>query len=282
MLHTRALLQYRKRRIQLKIGRLSFIVLSLLAVLIACNRNNPKSQVLQSVNLTVSAATSLQNVLKDIEPAYRKRIPTVTITYNLGSSGALQQQIEQGAPVDIFISAAPKQMNALQTKGLLLTDTRRNLLKNQVVLIAPKNVTSISNFKDLKGNSVRKISIGDPESVPAGQYSKEVLTSLNLYNQIQAKLVFAKDVRQVLSYVESGDVDAGLVYITDAKVSDRIKVIATAPESSHAPIIYPVAVLKDSKNPDAAKAFVQFLASEEGKAVFEKYGFSTVRDSVKN
>ena len=282
MLHTRALLQYRKRRIQLKIGRLSFIGLSLLAVLMACNRNNPKSQVLQSVNLTVSAATSLQNVLKDIEPAYRKRIPTVTITYNLGSSGALQQQIEQGAPVDIFISAAPKQMNALQTKGLLLTDTRRNLLKNQVVLIAPKNVTSISNFKDLKGNSVRKISIGDPESVPAGQYSKEVLTSLNLYNQIQAKLVFAKDVRQVLSYVESGDVDAGLVYITDAKVSDRIKVIATAPESSHAPIIYPVAVLKDSKNPDAAKAFVQFLASEEGKAVFEKYGFSTVRDSVKN
>jgi molybdate transport system substrate-binding protein len=282
MLHTRALLQYRKRRIQLKIGRLSFIGLSLLAVLMACNRNNPKSQVLQSVNLTVSAATSLQNALKDIEPAYRKRIPTVTITYNLGSSGALQQQIEQGAPVDIFISAAPKQMNALQTKGLLLTDTRRNLLKNQVVLIAPKNVTSISNFKDLKGNSVRKISIGDPESVPAGQYSKEVLTSLNLYNQIQAKLVFAKDVRQVLSYVEAGDVDAGLVYITGAKVSDRIKVIATAPESSHAPIIYPVAVLKDSKNPDAAKAFVQFLASEEGKAVFEKYGFSTVRDSVKN
>lgn len=266
----------------MKIGRLSFIGLSLLAVLTACNGSNPKSQVPQSVNLTVSAATSLQNALKDIEPAYRKRIPTVTITYNLGSSGALQQQIEQGAPVDIFISAAPKQMNALQTKGLLLTDTRRNLLKNQVVLISPKNGTSISNFKDLTGNSVRKISIGDPESVPAGQYSKEVLTSLNLYNQIQAKLVFAKDVRQVLSYVEAGDVDAGLVYITDAKVSDRIKVIATAPESSHAPIIYPVAVLKDSKNPDAAKAFVQFLASEEGKAVFEKYGFSTVRDSVKN
>ncbi len=269
-------------RIQVKIGRLSFIGLILLAVLTACNGSDPKSQVPQSVNLTVSAAASLQNALKDIEPAYRKRTPNIIITYNFGSSGALQQQIEQGAPVDIFIAAAPKQMNALQTKSLLLTDTRQNLLKNQVVLIAPQKVTGISNFKDLTSNSVRKVSIGDPESVPAGQYSKEVLTSLNLYNQIQAKLVFAKDVRQVLSYVEAGDVDAGLVYTTDAKVSDRIKVIATAPEGSHVPIIYPVAVLKDSKNPDAAKAFVQFLSSEEGKAVFEKYGFSTVRDSVKN
>ncbi|MGK7877061.1 MAG: molybdate ABC transporter substrate-binding protein [Xenococcaceae cyanobacterium] len=265
----------------MRIARRWFLGLSLSALLAACSTSALNSQGPQSVTLMVSVAASLQNAMKAIEPVYSNRTPNVAITYNFGSSGSLQQQIEQGAPVDIFISAAPKQMNALQDKDLLLADTRKDLLKNQVVLVTPKDGTGIWDFKELTSNQVSKVAIGDPESVPAGQYAKEVLTSLNLYNLLEVKLVFAKDVRQVLSYVETGNVDAGLVYATDAKISDQVKVIATALEEYHSPIIYPVVVLKDSKNPDKAKEFVQFILSEDAKAVFEKYGFRMVGDNEK-
>ena len=262
----------------MQLGRREFIGLSLLAFLAACGANTTKSQRPQPVNLTISAAASLQNVMDKIAKKYQDKQPNITINYHFNASGALAQQIEQGAPVDIFISAAPKQMNALEIKGLLLTDTRQEFLKNQVVLIAPKDGNNISNFKDLSDDRFKKIVIGKPESVPVGEYSKEVLTSLKLYDKLKDKLVFAKDVRQVLSYVETGNVDAGIVYQTDAKLSDKIKVIATAPETSHSPIIYPIAVLKDSKSTEAAKMFVQFLFSDEAKVVFEKYGFTMVKD----
>ncbi|MEW6492374.1 MAG: molybdate ABC transporter substrate-binding protein [Cyanobacteriota bacterium] len=230
----------------------------------------------QPVEITVSAAASMQDAMKAIKPLYKEQHANTKITYNFGSSGMLQQQIEQGAPVDVFVSAADKQMNALQEKNLLLEGTRKDLLKNQVVLVTPKNAkaANISDFKELTSSKVNRFSIGDPESVPAGQYSKQVLTSLKLYDQLKAKTVFAKDVRQVLSYVETGNVDAGIVYATDAKISDQVKIVATAPEDTHKPIIYPVAVLKSSKNPEIAKDFVQFLSSDKAKAVFEQYGFS--------
>jgi len=250
-------------------------------IVVGCSQGtppNPSATSPESVEITVSASASLQDAMKAIAPLYTQEQANVIITYNFGSSGSLQQQIEQGAPVDVFLSAAPKQMNALQEKDLLLTDTRKDLLKNSIVLVTPKDKTDISNFKGLTTDKVSKVAIGDPESVPAGQYGKEVLTSLNLYKPIQDKLVFAKDVRQVLSYVETGNVEAGLVYATDANVSDNVKVVATASETSHAPIIYPVAVLKESKYPDSAKAFVQFLSTEPAKAVFEEYGFSLASD----
>lgn len=261
---------------------IAWIFVAFLAV-VGCNQTttNPPSPTstgqAQPAALTVSAAASLKEALQAILPAYTQQKPNVTLTYNFGSSGSLQQQIEQGAPVDVFISAAQKQMDALQKKNLLLADTRKDLLKNTVVLIAAQNETGISGFKDLTDNKVSKIAIGDPQSVPAGQYGQEVLTSLKLFDPIKPKIVFAKDVRQVLSYVETGNVDAGLVYVTDAKTSDKVKVVATASEDSHSPIIYPVGVLKGSKNPEAAKEFVQFLSSEQAKAVFEKYGFSMAR-----
>ncbi|MEQ9369617.1 MAG: molybdate ABC transporter substrate-binding protein [Coleofasciculus chthonoplastes F3-SA18-01] len=246
-------------------------------IVVGCSQGtppNPSATSPESVEITVSAAASLQDAMKAIAPLYTQEQANVIITYNFGSSGSLQQQIEQGAPVDVFLSAAPKQMNALQEKDLLLTDTRKDLLKNSIVLVTPKDKTDISNFEGLTTDKVSKIAIGDPKSVPAGQYGKEVLTSLNLYKPIQSKLVFAKDVRQVLSYVETGNVQAGLVYATDANVSDNIKIVATAPETSHSPIIYPVAVLKESKHPDSAKKFVQFLSTETAKTVFDNYGFS--------
>lgn len=223
--------------------------------------------------LTVSAAASLKEVMEEVKQTYTTVQPNVTITYNFGSSGSLQQQIEQGAPVDVFISAAAQQMDALEEKGLIVTDTRRNILSNQVVLIAPKN-SPVTDFKDLTSNNLKKIALGEPKTVPAGKYGQEVLTYLKIFNSLKPKLIFAKDVRQVLAYVETGNVDAGIVYITDARSSNWVKVVATAPAQTHSPIIYPVAVIKDSKNINIAKNFGQFLSSKSAADIYQKYGFT--------
>lgn len=253
---------------------LSFALFSFAAV-VGCNQpNSPSTPQAQPLVLTLSAAASLQDALTDIQSLYAQQQPNVSLTYNFGSSGSLQQQIEQGAPVDVFISAASKQMDALQDKGLLLNETRKNLLTNQIALVTPKAEAAPKDFQALTAETVNTIAIGDPESVPAGKYAEEVLTSLGILQQVKPKLILAKDVRQVLSYVETGNADAGLVYITDAKVSDAVNVAALASKESHAPIVYPVAVLKNSKNLEAAQAFVQFLSQAKAKTVFEQYGFS--------
>jgi len=226
------------------------------------------------VTLTVSAAASLKDVMQDIQSTYSQEQSQTNITYNFASSGSLQQQIEQGAPVDVFVSAARKQMNALEQKNLLLAGTRQDLLGNEAVLITGN--AKILGFADLKQDQVKQVAIAEPKSVPAGQYGQEVLTTLNLFDTLRPKLVFAKDVRQVLSYVETGNVDAGIVYATDAKTSKKVKIVATAPKNSHAPIVYPVAVLQDSKQPDAAKEFVDFLSSDQAQAMFKQAGFITI------
>ncbi|MEM7773699.1 MAG: molybdate ABC transporter substrate-binding protein [Cyanobacteria bacterium P01_A01_bin.37] len=227
----------------------------------------------EAIALTVSAAASMQDTLNAIQPVYQTVYPDNTLVYNFASSGSLQQQIEQGAPVDVFLSASPKQVNALEEKGLLLQGTRRDLVKNTIVLITLLDTSNVMTFDDLSKDAVTKLSIGEPESVPAGQYSKEVLESLELYDAIQSKTVFAKDVRQVLSYVETGNVDAGLVYSTDANSSDQVQIVATAPEDTHSPIVYPGAVIIDSPHPDAATEFVKFLGTDEAIAIFTDYGF---------
>lgn len=258
---------------------LAWVLVGLLSV-VGCGRTTTRTVTETSavpaepVKLTVSAATSLQDAMKAIQPLYQQEHPNVAIAYNFGSSGSLTQQIEQGAPVDIYLSAAAQWVDTLQEKGLLWEGTRRDLLKNAMVLITPQDKRDIAGFEDLNSNAVSKVAIGDPESVPAGQYAREVLTALDLFDPLQPKFVFAKDVRQVLSYVETANVDAGLVYATDAKVSARVQVAATAPQNSHVPIIYPIAVLSDSKNPEAAAALVAFLASDAARSVFEEYGFS--------
>lgn len=228
----------------------------------------------QKSSVTVSAAASLKDALDAITPAFAKDQPNIAIHYNLGASGTLQQQIQQGAPVDVYISASPAQMDSLDKQGLLLSGTRRNLLRNTLVLIVPAGSSQVSGFKDLLKPNVRIVAIGEPRTVPAGQYAQEVLTRFGLYQSLTPKLVLAKDVRQVLTYVASGNADAGIVYATDAKIANQVKVIATAPEDSHAPIVYPVAVLKDTKSVDAAKSFVAFLISPAAQSIFEKFGFS--------
>ena len=248
-------------------------------VIAGCNSINlnskPATSPIQSqrASLTISAAASLTEVMKEVRLVWQRENPDIILTFNFSSSGSLQAQIEQGAPVDVFVSAASKQMDVLQQKGLIQVETRKTLLTNQVVLIEPRSTSALKDFSDLRDATVKRIAIGDPASVPAGKYGKEVLTSLKLFASVEPKLVLTKDVRQVLSYVETGNVDAGIVYLTDARSSKQVRVVAIAPEKSHSPVVYPIAVLRDSKNVAAARQFEQFLFSDQVKAVFQKHGF---------
>ena len=265
---------------------ISWVFLSLLLV-VSCSSTstlNPRattSAAPASATLTISAAASLKDAMQQIQQSYTKEKPNVKLTYNFGSSGALQQQIEQGAGVDVFISAATKQMDALDKKGLLLEGTRKDLLKNQVVLVVPQKSTGVTDFKDLTKPSVKKIALGEPKSVPAGEYAQQVLTALKILDAVKPKAVYAKDVRQALNYVESGNVDAGIVYLSDAKSSPKVKIVKTAPENTHKSVVYPIAVLKSSKNADAAKDFVQFLSNNQAKTTFENQGFTFATVSEK-
>ncbi len=255
------------------------VTVASLLLLISWNlfQNLLPSTAQQQTSLTVSAAISLSQALQELKTVYQQRHTNLNITYNFGASGALVQQIQQGAPVDVFFSAATKQMNDLQQANLLLNETRRNLLTNRLVLITPKNGVVLSDFKQLTDARIKRIAIGEPKSVPVGQYTQEMLTKIGLWEQIQPKLVLGNNVRQVLTYVESGNVDAGIVYTTDAKASPKVAVRATAAENWHSPIIYPVAVIRSSRNPVAAKTFVEFLAGDRAKIVFQKHGFGIVR-----
>jgi molybdate transport system substrate-binding protein len=236
-----------------------------------------RTDVLQGVTLNVSAASSLGDVLKAINIAYVAQNPNVAITANFASSGTLQTQIENGAPADVFISAAPAQMDNLQKKGLLLDDTRKDLLNNRVVLVVPNDSTlGLSSFSDLALDKVKKIAIGDPKSVPAGTYAAQAFDQLRITAQVQPKEVLGADVRQVLTYVEGGNVDAGIVYSTDALTSTRVRVVAAAPPEINAKVVYPVAAVKASKVPDAAIGYIDFLFGTQAKTLFEKYGFTMV------
>ena len=228
-----------------------------------------------SGELIISAAASLTDTMNEMKGLYEKQNKNVKLTFNFGSSGALQQQIEQGAPADVFISAATKQMKALQDKKLIVDESCKNLLKNRLVLVGPKDAAKVKGFSTLKEASL--IALGEPDSVPAGKYAKETLTKMGLWDAVKDKVVYAKDVRQVLAYVESGNVEAGMVYLTDAKISDKVQILSIAEENTHTPIVYPAAVVKASKNPEAAQSFVDFLSSDAAQDVFAKYGFSLVK-----
>lgn len=231
-----------------------------------------------NASLTIAAAASLTDVTKEIATQYKKANPNVTLTFTYGSSGALQTQIEQGAPVDIFMSAASKQMDALIKKNLIDTSTRKNLLENKVVLITPKNSTlGIKSFNDLTNSKVKKIAVGDPKSVPAGQYAEQVFSSLKISDKIKSKLNLGTDVRQVLTWVESGNVDCGVVYSTDAKTSTNVAVVCEAPAGSCSKVVYPVAVVKNSKQAAAAKDFLKFLQTSEIATLFKNYGFAVTK-----
>lgn len=249
-------------------------------LLIGCSNNTEKSsndKENQPVELNVSAAASLKEVMADLETAYKQIDDNVTLVVNYGSSGSLQQQIEQGAPCDLFISAGQKQMNALKDEELLLDDTTKDLVENSLVLVAAKGV-EINSFDDLKSDKVSHIAVGEPESVPAGKYADEVLTNTGIKDSISDKLVFAKDVKEVLAWVASGNADVGFVYLSDALSSDSVSIVENVEQvNDHSPITYPVSVIKVSTNVDEAKKFEDFLFTDEAQKIFEKYGYKSVK-----
>lgn len=223
------------------------------------------SQVRAGENVLVSAAASLREPLTEIA---RGR----AVTFNFGASGALQQQIENGAPVDIFISAAPRQMDALEKSGLLAPGSRRDLLRNELALVTARE-SGIQTFANLATPAVKKIALGEPKSVPVGAYAEEVFRSLKLLDALKPKFVYAADARQVLAFVESRDAEAGLVYVTDARASRKVQMVAQAPEGSHSPIVYPIAILKAAPHRAEAAAVVEHLLSAGSAQVFERGGF---------
>ena len=226
-------------------------------------------------SILVAAAASLKNAYEDkLIPMFEEQYPGVTVEGTYDSSGKLQTQIEEGLEADVFMSAATKQMKALDEEDMIASDTIVNLLENKIVLIVPAGSDSkIDSFEKI--GDAESIALGDPESVPAGQYAKEALTNLNVWDSIQDKVSFGTNVTEVLNQVAAASADAGIVYATDAaSMADQVTVVAEAPEGSlEKKVIYPVAVVKATTHEDAAKAFVDFLQTPEAIAVFESYGF---------
>jgi molybdate transport system substrate-binding protein len=250
-----------------------------LLVLTGCNSSGSQSSLASitptaQTELIVSAAASLQDSLKEFAVLYGKTHSDIKITFNFGASGALQQQIEQGAPADLFISAGQKQMDTLITEQLIAKEQTVQLMANTLVVIVPgDSKLQLSAATDLNDPKLQKLALGDAESVPAGTYAKESLSFYKLWDSLLPKLVFAKDVRQVLTYVESGNVDAGMVYSTDALTSKRVKVAFTLDPASYHAIQYPAGVVKTTKHANAAAALLADLQGKEAAEIFNKYGF---------
>ena len=240
------------------------------------NGGNSTDASLDGKEVNLAAAASLKNVFDDkLIPMFEQKYSGVKVTPTYASSGDLQTQIENGLETDVFMSASNKQMNALADEGIVDNSTNLQFLENKVVLIVPAdsdaNMSSFDDLKNVKGN----IAIGDPESVPAGQYAQEVLNNTGIWSDVESKLSLGKDVTEVLNQVAQGSADCGIVYSTDAKSNDKVKVVCEAPQDAlKTPVIYPVASIKDTNDTDATKAFMDFLQTKEAKDVFVDYGFT--------
>ncbi|MFR8758737.1 MAG: molybdate ABC transporter substrate-binding protein [Clostridium sp.] len=211
-------------------------------------------------------------------PMFEEANPGVTVKGTYDSSGKLQTQIEEGLEADVFMSAAKKQMTALDEEGMIASDTITDLLENKIVLIVPTgNEKKLEKFEDIE--NADSIALGDPASVPAGQYAQEALTNLGIWDKIQDKVSFGTNVTEVLNQVAAASADAGIVYATDAaSMADQVEVVAEAPEGSLAKkVIYPVAVVKGTAHEEVAKEFVAFLQTDKAITVFEEYGFSSAQ-----
>jgi molybdate transport system substrate-binding protein len=250
-----------------------FSFLFLLKISIVIIFQSSKTFVAASPKILVAAAASLQPALQEFSKKYPQNVD-----YNFTSSGILQQQIEQGASVDVFISASSKQMNALEKKNLLLPNTKKILLTNKIALITPKNnPLSLSNFYQLVQPKIKLIAISEPRSVPAGQYAVEIFKNLGILTSLESKFVMGNNVRETLTHVETGNADAGIVYLTDAKSSNKLKIIVIADKKLHSPIIYSMAVIKGSKSKEIAKKYLESLQSDVARKIFEKYGFGIAK-----
>lgn len=244
--------------------------ITVLALVVLCLPAVARAQ-----EMTFSVAISMKEAVETLGKQFMQSHPGVTLRYNFGSSGELQKQIEAGAPVDVFISAAQRQMDELEQKGLITTASRRVFARNVLTVIKPAgSALDISKPADLASPKVQRIAIGNPKTVPVGQYTEESLKALGLWDQLQPKLVLAENVRQSLDYVARGEVEAGFVYTTDAAVRPGRVVEAFRPaEDTYRPVTYPAAVIKASKQPALAQAFIDLLVSRDGQGVVSRLGF---------
>ncbi len=228
----------------------------------------------ESVELLIAAAASLEYSFEDeLIPMFEESNPGITVKGTYDSSGKLQTQIEEGIEADVFMSAATKQMTALEEQELIDKDSVVDLLENQIVLItSADSALDLKEFTDITKAST--IAIGDPASVPVGQYAQESLTNLGIWDEVSAKASLGTNVTEVLNWVAEGSAEAGIVYATDAATTDKVKVVAQAPaDSLSAPAIYPVGITTGSRHSEEAAKFVEFLQSEDALKVFEEYGF---------
>lgn len=250
---------------------IQIVFIAVLTLLAGCSSNNNDDN---PVELTISAAASMKDALTEIQTEFEKEHPSINLFFNFGSSGALQKQIKQGAPVDLYISASKEKFAQLVNDGLIDSKDGNPLVSNQLVLIVSKQTTlHIKTFNDLINIGETKIAIGIPGVVPAGSYAKESLETMGLWEPLKEKLIQAKDVRQVLTYVETGNVDAGIVYATDAMVSSEVTLVASAPFNTHSPIVYFSGTIKDSPYYTKVQQFYQYLQEEDAMTIFKKYGF---------
>ena len=226
-------------------------------------------------DVTLSVAISLKDAVEELGRQFIASRPGVTLRYNFGASGDLQKQIEAGAPVDLFLSAATRQMDELEKQRLIVVSSRKAFARNVLTVVKPTDSkVDIVKAEDLLEARVTRVVIGQPKTVPAGQYAEESLRKMGLWDRLQPKLVFSENVRQALDYVARGEVDAGFVYTTDAATRVQgVKEAFRPPEDTYRPVIYPGAVVAASKQPSLAQAFLDFLASDPGRAVLTKYGF---------
>jgi molybdate transport system substrate-binding protein len=236
-------------------------------LMLACAQANALAD-----EILVSAAASLADVLKEISSGYQSKSKN-TVKFNFGPSSGLARQIEEGAPADMFFSADLAQMDDLDKNGRLETGTRKNLLSNQLVIVVPSDSKlAIASPKDLLKSEVKRIALAEPP-VPVGAYSSKYLEAEGLWDKIKSKVVPVQDVRATLASVESGNVEAGFVYKTDAAVSKKVKIVYEVPIDKGPKIVYPVAIVKESKRKDTARDFLNYVQTPASKELFKKYGF---------
>ena len=225
--------------------------------------------------LSLSVAVSMKEAVEELARGFAAGRPGVALRFNFGASGELQKQIEAGAPVDLFVSAAQRQMDELEKAGLIVTSSRRAFARNVLTIIKPADSRfDISKPGDLLDPRVKRIVIGNPKTVPVGQYSEESLRALGLWERIQPRLILAENVRQALDYVVRGEVDAGFVYTTDAALrAGRVTEAFRPSEDTYRPIVYPAAVMAASRQQALARSFIEFLVSREAQTVLARLGF---------
>ena len=244
-------------------------LLSVLALLLGCAADKQKP-----IELSVFAAISLTDALGEIGAAFAAETE-IKVYYNFEASTTLQRQLEKGASADVFISASPRQVVALETNGLIEAGSRHDLLTNRLVLVSDETAgLSVKTPDSLAMPEISRIAIGHPNIVPAGTYAKEALTHFGLWETLQPKLIFGMDVRATLAYVTAGNVDIAIVYKTDTTLTGDIKVLYELPPEAYTPIVYPAVVMKDSPRKQLARRFMTYLRSMQSCEIFEKHGFT--------